>query len=409
MRDLLFSSTNMAAMTSRENLLFNQCHFSEIIGYIGLKFSEIARSVMHFNSEYFALGWLENDYHTKPCAYDPPIDYFNVNLTQKSEITWHRHNTSINSRLQQQQQHAESVLLFFWNILFQAFPFVRLHYEFCSVLVRKGSFIEFKQGQQQLQRKRHCKAGINIWFSTNISKDRFTVTHQKNKVETVQWNKLLENLGCCGRHIYKSPHQFSGLCGTPFLCIFAWNRHVGVAPPLCTNMAGRNPHEDLEFTLRWKPLLFAHEIKYMCINTSPNVLETLRLVRFIGIDILFQPNNFVSCCHARWQFGTSKCCIFETKTSWNSKLEDLGQSSSPPPNLLHVVHYGRTIRRQAQAQLSIRALISPWKRGWRKHKHKHNVQKFSFSLCLRLCLRSLASCENGTQHKQKRTCCVWPN
>ena len=50
-------------------------------------------------------------------------------------------------------------------------------------------------------------------------------------------------------------------------------------------MAARNPHEHLE-------LLFAHEIKYMCMNTSPNVLETLRLLRFIGIDIFFNQITF---------------------------------------------------------------------------------------------------------------------
>ena len=29
---------------------------------------------------------------------------------------------------------------------------------------------------------------------------------------------------------------------------------------------------------------FAHEIKYMCMNTSPNVLERLKLLRFIGME-----------------------------------------------------------------------------------------------------------------------------
>ena len=32
---------------------------------------------------------------------------------------------------------------------------------------------------------------------------------------------------------------------------------------------------------------FAHDLKYMCVNTSPNVLEMLRLLRFIGADIFF--------------------------------------------------------------------------------------------------------------------------
>ena len=34
-----------------------------------------------------------------------------------------------------------------------------------------------------------------------------------------------------------------------------------------------------------KALTLAHEIKYMCMNTSPNVLERFKLLRLIGIDI----------------------------------------------------------------------------------------------------------------------------
>ena len=36
----------------------------------------------------------------------------------------------------------------------------------------------------------------------------------------------------------------------------------------------------------------------MCMSTSPNVLERLKLVRIIGIDFFFQPNSFVSWCHS---------------------------------------------------------------------------------------------------------------
>ena len=56
---------------------------------------------------------------------------------------------------------------------------------------------------------------------------------------------------------------------------------------------------------------------------------------------------------------------------------------------------------------NIRALISSWKRGWRKHKHrrmrKHKDQNKNktISLCLSFCLRSFALCENETQHKHK--------
>ena len=52
----------------------------------------------------------------------------------------------------------------------------------------------------------------------------------------------------------------------------------------------------------------------------------------------------------------------------------------------------------ASTSASTRALISPRKRGWRKHKHDHKDQNFSFSLCLHLRLRSLASRDNETQH-----------
>ena len=60
----------------------------------------------------------------------------------------------------------------------------------------------------------------------------------------------------------------------------------------------------------------------------------------------------------------------------------------------------------SDASASIRALSSTWKRDWRKYnpKYKHKDQTFSFSLCLRLCLRSLASFENETQHKHKEIC-----
>ena len=36
------------------------------------------------------------------------------------------------------------------------------------------------------------------------------------------------------------------------------------------------------------------------------------------------------------------------------------------------------------------------------------IKNFSFFLCFRLCLRSLALCENETQHKLKEISYVWP-
>ena len=50
-------------------------------------------------------------------------------------------------------------------------------------------------------------------------------------------------------------------------------------------------------------------------NTSPNVLETLRMLRFIGIDIFFNQIT-LNLYHGVTQGDNSeiqKCCIFETK------------------------------------------------------------------------------------------------
>ena len=58
-------------------------------------------------------------------------------------------------------------------------------------------------------------------------------------------------------------------------------------------------------------------------NTSPNVLEMLRLLRFIGVDIFF---NQITLCHGVTQDDNSEIqnhwCIFKTNlTLWNWKLE----------------------------------------------------------------------------------------
>ena len=41
------------------------------------------------------------------------------------------------------------------------------------------------------------------------------------------------------------------------------------------------------------------------------------------------------------------------------------------------------------------SVVKPGFSGLHKRKHKRKDQNFSFSLCLRLCLRSRALCENG--------------
>ena len=68
----------------------------------------------------------------------------------------------------------------------------------------------------------------------------------------------------------------------------------------------------------------------MCMNTSPNVLETLRLLRFIGIDSFFNQITFY---HSVTQGDNSEIqnAVFpKRKTSWNWKLEKrfISRSSS---------------------------------------------------------------------------------
>ena len=67
---------------------------------------------------------------------------------------------------------------------------------------------------------------------------------------------------------------------------------------------------------------FAHEIKYMCMNTSTNVLERFKLLKFIGVDF-FQPNSFVS-------YKVKIAVFSKRKTSRNWKLEKrfISRSSS---------------------------------------------------------------------------------
>ena len=87
-------------------------------------------------------------------------------------------------------------------------------------------------------------------------------------------------------------------------------------------MVVRNPLEH-HLSMKALALLFAHEIKYICMNTSPNVLETLRLLRFIGIDIFFNQIH-VTLYHGVTQGHNSEiqnAVYFKRKMSWNSKLE----------------------------------------------------------------------------------------
>ena len=68
----------------------------------------------------------------------------------------------------------------------------------------------------------------------------------------------------------------------------------------------------------------------MCMSTYPNVLETIRLLRFIGKETFF---NQITLYHGVTQGDNSEIqnAIFsKRKTSWNSKLEKsfISKSSS---------------------------------------------------------------------------------
>ena len=66
----------------------------------------------------------------------------------------------------------------------------------------------------------------------------------------------------------------------------------------------------------------------MCMNTSPNVLEILRLLRFSGIDNFF---NQTTLYHGVMQGDKSEIqnAVFsKQKTSWNWKLEKIFISTS---------------------------------------------------------------------------------
>ena len=66
----------------------------------------------------------------------------------------------------------------------------------------------------------------------------------------------------------------------------------------------------------------------MCMNTSPDVIETFRLLRFIGIDIFF---NQITLYHGvtsgdNWEIQNA--AFSKRKTSWNLKSEQIFISRS---------------------------------------------------------------------------------
>ena len=107
----------------------------------------------------------------------------------------------------------------------------------------------------------------------------------------------------------------------------------------------------------------------MCMNISPNVLETLKLFRFTGIDFFFQPNGFVSWCHRERPHAYSEiqnAAVFsKRKTSWNWILQppiiknsilifDLMTSLRKPPMLPT-----STTREEKRKSLGLRVCPSP--------------------------------------------------
>ena len=139
--------------------------------------------------------------------------------------------------------------------------------------------------------------------------DRFH-SHTTKKIKSKPFNEKGKNLECCSGQI-TSPILRSVLCIVSELFVeafhvplqsFVWSHHVG-APPLYTNMAARNQQEHVWSSLCNENAYFS--LMWYVWTHFLIVLEMLKLLTFIGIDISFQPNCFVPWCHARWQFGNS--------------------------------------------------------------------------------------------------------
>ena len=57
----------------------------------------------------------------------------------------------------------------------------------------------------------------------------------------------------------------------------------------------------------------------MCMNTSPNGIETLIMLRFIGIDILFDQITLYHGITQRDSSGIKNSVFLKRKTSWNHR------------------------------------------------------------------------------------------
>ena len=80
-------------------------------------------------------------------------------------------------------------------------------------------------------------------------------------------------------------------------------------------------------------------------------------------------------------------------STWNAVIS--------PRQEQEAINPGFSSDASANAGTSTRALISPWKHAWRKHKHKckHKQEVYLFFLCFRLSLHLLALRKNGAEQK----------
>ena len=121
------------------------------------------------------------------------------------------------------------------------------------------------------------------------------------------------------RQIYKLPVQFSGLCGAS-VSELSISRSISHDAAMLV---------DCPWSTMWRPVInentwsslchkvltctFTHEIKYMCMNTSRNVLETHKCLRIIERDMFFNPALY----HGVMQGESSKMLYSKRRTLWN--------------------------------------------------------------------------------------------
>ena len=102
-----------------------------------------------------------------------------------------------------------------------------------------------------------------------------------------------KNLRSYRKQIYKQPPHFSGLLVVNLLKRFSQLKRVLYGDAMLVNKSGPPIWRPAINENIWsslcdeKCLLFAHEIKYMYMNTFLIVNERLKLLRFKEIDIWF--------------------------------------------------------------------------------------------------------------------------